>query len=201
MGKRAQFPMPMPSSVTNETGYHKSGNSLSQLVMVLRLCWLDLEASRRLRIDLCERATTSGKPFKDPLLEERLFHVRLRQDTATIAVTRTAGGTLGPVDESIYSTPADNDSKFRIADCHYIYNLAARKLGAGTYRVDISINGFVVGQAVFALEKEHQRSKCRPFDDKHTHAAASDDDDRHCEDRDDEPGDQDQFHDHDSRSD
>jgi hypothetical protein len=72
---------------------------------------------------------------------------------ATIAVTRTAGGTLGSVDESVYLTNADTDSNFRIdqSDCQYIYNLGASSLGAGTYRVDISINGIVVGNAVFAL--------------------------------------------------
>jgi probable HAF family extracellular repeat protein len=73
---------------------------------------------------------------------------------ATIAVTRTAGGTLGSVDESSYMTNADNDSNFRVepTDCQYIYNLAASSLGVGTYRVDISIGGIMVGHAAFALE-------------------------------------------------
>src|SRR5215471_14629400 len=72
---------------------------------------------------------------------------------ATIGVTRTAGGTLGSVDESIYLTPADSGSNFRIdpTACQYIYNLAASALGVGTYQVDISINGIFVGHAVFAL--------------------------------------------------
>ena len=38
--------------------------------------------------------------------------------SATIAVTRTAGGTIGPVGESVYSGPADNGSNFRIDSCH-----------------------------------------------------------------------------------
>ena len=73
---------------------------------------------------------------------------------ATIAVTRTAGGTLGAVDENSYSMAADNGSNFRIDStaCQYIYNLAASALGVGTYRVDISINGIMVGHAVFALK-------------------------------------------------
>ena len=73
---------------------------------------------------------------------------------ATISVTRTAGGTLASVDESTYLTAAHNGSNFRIdsAACQYVYNLAASLLGAGTYRVDISINGNVVGHAVFALQ-------------------------------------------------
>ena len=37
--------------------------------------------------------------------------------SATIAVTRTAGGTIGPVGESVYSGPADNGSSFRIDSC------------------------------------------------------------------------------------
>ena len=70
---------------------------------------------------------------------------------ATIAVTRTAGGTTGEIDESVYTGPADNGSNFRINSCQYIYNLSASALGVGTYRVDIKINGQVVGSATFAL--------------------------------------------------
>ena len=70
---------------------------------------------------------------------------------ANIAVTRTAGGTIGPVDEAIYTGPADNGSNFRIDSCQYVYNLAASALGVGTYRVDILINSNVVGSATFAL--------------------------------------------------
>ena len=71
---------------------------------------------------------------------------------ATITVTRAAHGTLTPVDESTYSTAEDNGSNFRIAGCRYHYNLPARSLGVGTYRVDISIKGIMVGHAVFALK-------------------------------------------------
>ena len=71
---------------------------------------------------------------------------------ATIAVTRTAGGPLEQIDESIYAGSADTGSNFRIDSCHYIYNLSASALGVGTYRVDIKINGDVVGSAVFGLK-------------------------------------------------
>jgi hypothetical protein len=71
---------------------------------------------------------------------------------ATIAVTRTAGGTTGPIDESIYTGSADTGSNFRIDSCQYVYNLSASALGVGTYRVDILIDGQVVGSAVFALQ-------------------------------------------------
>jgi len=72
---------------------------------------------------------------------------------ATISVTRIAGGTLGPVGESVYSAPADNGSNFRIdaTACQYIYNIGASSLGVGTYRVDININGIAVGHVMFAL--------------------------------------------------
>lgn len=70
---------------------------------------------------------------------------------AMIAVTRTAGGTVGEVNESVYSANADTGSNFRIDGCQYIYNLNSRALGVGTYRVDILIDGQVVGSAVFAL--------------------------------------------------
>ena len=70
---------------------------------------------------------------------------------ATIAVTRTAGGTTGPIDESVYTDSADIGSNFRIDSCQYVYNLSASALGVGTYRVDIIINAQVVGNATFAL--------------------------------------------------
>ena len=73
---------------------------------------------------------------------------------ATISVTRTTGGVIGSVDESAYSMAADNGSNFRIdpTACQYIYNPSASLLGVGTYRVDISINGIMVGHAVFTLK-------------------------------------------------
>ena len=73
---------------------------------------------------------------------------------ATIALTRTAGGTIGSVVDSVYANPADKGSNFRIdrSACQYVYNLATRSLGFGTYRVDISIDGYVVGHAVFTLQ-------------------------------------------------
>ena len=70
---------------------------------------------------------------------------------ATIALTRTAGGTTGQIDESIYTGPADTGSNFRIDNCQYIYNLSVSALGVGTYRVDIKIDGQVVGSATFQL--------------------------------------------------
>jgi hypothetical protein len=70
---------------------------------------------------------------------------------ATIAVTRTAGGVIGPIDEADYTGSADNGSNFRIANCQYAYNLSTGALGAGTYRGDIIINGQVVGSATFGL--------------------------------------------------
>lgn len=73
---------------------------------------------------------------------------------ATISVTRAVGGALEAVDESQYSTPADDGAHFRVDSraCEYVYNLAASSLGGGTYRVDISINGIFVGHAGFALK-------------------------------------------------
>lgn len=71
---------------------------------------------------------------------------------ATIAVTRTAGGVIGSVNESIYSGSADNGSNFRIEGCQYAYNLNSSALGVGTYRLDIKINGTVVGSATFELK-------------------------------------------------
>jgi VCBS repeat protein/FG-GAP repeat protein len=71
---------------------------------------------------------------------------------ATIAVTRTAGGTTGAINESVYSMSADSGSNFRIDGCEYAYNLNSGALGVGTYRVDIKINNEVVGSATFQLK-------------------------------------------------
>jgi hypothetical protein len=71
---------------------------------------------------------------------------------ATIALTRTSGGTTGAVDESIYSGSADTGSNFRINGCQYVYNLNSSALGVGTYRVDIKIDNQVVGSAIFQLK-------------------------------------------------
>src|SRR5262249_9975467 len=70
---------------------------------------------------------------------------------ATVAVARTAGGVIGQVNESDYSGNADTGSNFRIDSCQYVYNLNSRALGVGVYRIDILINGQVVGSASFAL--------------------------------------------------
>lgn len=74
---------------------------------------------------------------------------------ATIAVSRTAGsGTIGTIDESVYTQAADSGSNFRIdqPNCQYVYNLAARALGVGAYQVNILISNAVVGTAKFALK-------------------------------------------------
>jgi hypothetical protein len=79
---------------------------------------------------------------------------------ATIAVTRTTGGTLGTIDESVYTMSADSGSNFRIDStaCQYVYNLGAKQLGVGAYRVDILINGGLqrhVGAQVSDRRNEH----------------------------------------------
>jgi hypothetical protein len=71
---------------------------------------------------------------------------------ATIALTRTSGGTTGSIDESIYSLAADSGTSFRIDSCQYVYNLAASAPGQGSYRVDILINGTAIGSARFDLK-------------------------------------------------
>jgi hypothetical protein len=68
------------------------------------------------------------------------------------AVTRTGGGVIGEVNESIYTMPADSGSNFRIDGCQYMYNLNSSALGVGIYGVDIRINGQLVGSATFELK-------------------------------------------------
>jgi hypothetical protein len=71
---------------------------------------------------------------------------------ATIAVTRTAGGSLGGINESDFTQPSDAGANFRVDGCQYIYNLGVSSLGAGTYLVQIKINGNAVGSATFSLK-------------------------------------------------
>jgi probable HAF family extracellular repeat protein len=67
---------------------------------------------------------------------------------ATISVTRVVARSLIVVDENRYG----GGTNFRITGCQYHYNLAASLLGVGNYRVGISINGIMVGHAVFTLK-------------------------------------------------
>jgi hypothetical protein len=61
---------------------------------------------------------------------------------ATIAIVRVTDGRL---------TTARN-AKLSIAGCRYAYDLKPNRLGVGVYRADISIDGIMVGHAVFAVE-------------------------------------------------
>lgn len=73
---------------------------------------------------------------------------------ATIAVQRTSDGTITSIEEAIYMHSADVGSNFRVdaPNCQYIYNLAVSSLGAGSYTVQISVEGAVVGSASFGLK-------------------------------------------------
>jgi hypothetical protein len=73
---------------------------------------------------------------------------------ATISVTRTAGGSLGAINESDFTQPSDAGANFRVdaASCQYVYNLGVSSLGAGTYLVQINVGGSVVGSATIALK-------------------------------------------------
>ena len=73
---------------------------------------------------------------------------------ATISLTRTAGTVLGSIDQSQYLLASDSGSTFRIdtSSCQYVYNLGTGSLGTGTYTVNISIGGSVVGSSTFGLQ-------------------------------------------------
>jgi YVTN family beta-propeller protein len=72
--------------------------------------------------------------------------------TANISLTRTAGTSVGSVDESTYLLASDSGSNFRTSSCQYVYNLGTGSLGTGTYAVNISIRGSVVGSGTFGLQ-------------------------------------------------
>jgi Concanavalin A-like lectin/glucanases superfamily len=71
---------------------------------------------------------------------------------AKIALTRTAGGTVGPVNESDFLQASDTGSSFRVDGCRYAYNLGTGSLGVGTYKIQIQIGPEFVGSAVFGLQ-------------------------------------------------
>jgi hypothetical protein len=72
---------------------------------------------------------------------------------ATIAVTRTSGGTPGPINEGDYVTPADEGSSLGVnQQCEHSYNLGVDALGPGTYHVEILQYGRkLIGSADFSL--------------------------------------------------
>jgi hypothetical protein len=72
--------------------------------------------------------------------------------SAKILLARTAGGTVGPVNENDFLVPSDQGSAFRIDSCQYVYNLGTGSLGTGTYKVQIQIGPVVVGSASFGLQ-------------------------------------------------
>jgi hypothetical protein len=71
---------------------------------------------------------------------------------ATISVFRTAGGLVGQINESEYTSPSDVGTNFRISGCEYHYNLEAKAFGPGTYLVKIAVGNTVIGTASFALK-------------------------------------------------
>ncbi len=97
------------------------------------------------------KATRGVIPVKFSLTENGTATCDL--PPAVISLARTADGTTEPVNEDLYSMPADDGSNFRVdlSACQYVYNLSS-SIGVGVYRADISINGTVVGNAVFALK-------------------------------------------------
>jgi hypothetical protein len=71
---------------------------------------------------------------------------------ATIAVSRIAGGVVGPIDESVFIRPSDKGSTFAISDCQYVYDLGVGSFGAGKYLVEIRIGSVTVGTGMFSLK-------------------------------------------------
>jgi probable HAF family extracellular repeat protein len=72
---------------------------------------------------------------------------------ATIAISRAVPGGLAAVSDAVYAKSSNTDSNFKMdpGACQYVYNVSSSALGPGTYRVDISVEGIMIGHAVFAL--------------------------------------------------
>jgi hypothetical protein len=60
---------------------------------------------------------------------------------ATLDLTTVAGVSLLSLDETTYTMPADNGYNFRVDGCQYIYNLNAKPLGTGSYKVFVNVGG------------------------------------------------------------
>jgi hypothetical protein len=73
---------------------------------------------------------------------------------ADIRVTKTSVDPPALVNEPVSIQPADVNSRFRLVDCKYMYNLAVSSLsGTGTYKVEAVINGTAAdGPAYFSLK-------------------------------------------------
>jgi hypothetical protein len=69
-------------------------------------------------------------------------------------VSRLSPTPTGVIDEVTAIRSSDVGTAFRIVDCKYMYNLAAKSLGAGQYEVQAVINGSTVadGSGKFALK-------------------------------------------------
>jgi hypothetical protein len=82
------------------------------------------------------------------------FVSRVSSECSFAAPQRSTVGGPPKSSISVKSPPIKNDtgSNFRISSCQYLYNLSASALGVGTYRVDIKINGTVVGSGIFQLK-------------------------------------------------
>jgi sugar lactone lactonase YvrE len=141
-------PGPTPDTTTNTI--YASVTSLSPFV----IAQLPFTAQVQQPINADGTSVFTAKrgvvPVKFTLIQNGVATCTL--PSATIALTRTAGGTTGAVNESTYVMPSDVGSNFRIDSCQYIYNLDSSALGVGTYRVDIKINDVPVGSAVFQIK-------------------------------------------------
>lgn len=72
---------------------------------------------------------------------------------ANIEVDRLEPTPTGPIGEVTAIQPNDVGSAFRIVDCKYMYNLAAKPLGQGQYEVKVIINGVPAsGSGKFTLK-------------------------------------------------
>ena len=80
--------------------------------------------------------------------------VQTNAPAATLRLDRTAGTSVGTIDESLVtSAQGDSGGNFRQVDSKYIYNLDVAGLGVGTYAAHIVIGGTVVETpGVFGLK-------------------------------------------------
>lgn len=71
---------------------------------------------------------------------------------AKIRLTKTVGTPPGVVPVAMYQPASETADNFRVVDCKYAYTVSAKLLTAGTYTVELLIDGLSVGSGTFKLK-------------------------------------------------
>lgn len=72
---------------------------------------------------------------------------------ATLQLSRLTPTVTGSIDEVAIQQNADTGNSFRVVDCKYMFNLAAKSLGTGQYKAEVLFNNVpATGFGTFTLK-------------------------------------------------